>query len=529
MKARRFLTGISTLIVSAFVISACASTATPQSGPAAEAPKVTLTEPTATTPANVDVPGLRPQRVQNTGTVALWDYVTGATALNERVASTVLEQVRAFAEKQGLTYEPAALPAGADASAEPRGCIAGDTFKTAEELLADPTYGPTEGAHMLVACDVLLANGPTIAQRIRSVSGDNAVATSDVIQTLYANVETNEVASENELFNPVALPELMNRAAELAEMPEPADPHLVTEFKDALKDLHFQPNGSVTVTVQAGFFDEVLDADWATKTPEEQEKLSEEEFPETRDITLSIAGDAVSTFLSPLGAQVAQSASEQAPFTEKAPTGNNDYVNCELSPCVALTFDDGPFDQTTPTLLADLAEHNASATFFVLGQNAEIFPDLVKQEADAGHEVGSHSYDHPDLNTMSEEGIHDQLDRTASIIESIIGHKPTTFRPPYGNWTDQVLEIAGTPAILWSIDTNDWQKPDPGQMVAETVNSAVPGDIILMHDIHDTSVAAVPALLDGLSQRGFDFATISQLFGSDPAPGHAYYNSHQMQ
>lgn len=528
-KTKRIATAAASVAALALVLAGCSSATTPMSGPAAEAPKVNITSP-ATDQIIADasattVEGLRQQRVSNSiGAVALWDYVPGATTLNEQVATLVLTQLNSFAESHDTVYEPEAQPPlPADAELPARGCRPGDSFKPAAELLADPTYGSGEGTRLLVACDILFATGPTIAQRVRVVTGDATTTGLDEATTLYTDVANNETVTGNQLFNQGSLPELMARAIELAELPEAVDPALTQDFADSVTDLYFDPQGGVTFTVPAKFFDDVLDANWAAMTPEEQEIAGDDAFPAVSDISLSVDPSAVATFMSPLGQQIATSRAQSEPFTVNPVGPGNDYVSCQLSPCVALTFDDGPSDQTTPTLLADLDKYQAAATFFVLGQNAEIFPEIVKQEAAAGHEVGSHSYDHPDLTTVSAETLQEQLGSTATAIEAAIGHGPTTFRPPYGAWNDQVLTVAGVPAILWSIDTNDWQHPGHAELVSEVVDQAVPGDIVLMHDIHPSSVEAVPDILSGLQRRGFTLATISQLFGSDPAAGDIYY------
>ncbi|AXG81782.1 polysaccharide deacetylase family protein [Streptomyces paludis] len=189
-------------------------------------------------------------------------------------------------------------------------------------------------------------------------------------------------------------------------------------------------------------------------------------------------------------------------------------VDCLAVKCVALTFDDGP-GQYTEELLKHLAEYNARATFFLVGRNAELQPGVVKELVAGGHELGSHSWEHRDLSKMSAGEVRADLDRTDAAINKITGSDPTVMRPPYGAHNATVDGATELPMILWSVDTEDWKYHDSAK-VSTTVTSTVrPGGIVLMHDIHATSVAAVPGMLEKLKADGYEFVTVSELYGPD--------------
>ncbi|MCP2251115.1 Peptidoglycan/xylan/chitin deacetylase, PgdA/CDA1 family [Lentzea aerocolonigenes] len=199
-------------------------------------------------------------------------------------------------------------------------------------------------------------------------------------------------------------------------------------------------------------------------------------------------------------------------------------VNCQEVKCVALTFDDGP-GPFTAQLLDTLAQHDARATFFVVGQNATYNAALVRRVAEAGHEIGNHSWSHPDLTKQTEEQIREQLSRTEQAVKTATGHAPTLVRPPYGAMNDKVRANAGKPLVLWSVDTEDWKFHDSAKVAQTVISTVKPGDIVLIHDIHQTSVAAVPAILNALKERDYHFVTTSQLFGTTPLAAGTTYSS----
>jgi peptidoglycan/xylan/chitin deacetylase (PgdA/CDA1 family) len=193
-------------------------------------------------------------------------------------------------------------------------------------------------------------------------------------------------------------------------------------------------------------------------------------------------------------------------------------------PYIAMTFDDGPSAKLTPKLLDLLAERHIHVTFFLIGENAKAHPEIVKREKAEGHEVGNHSWDHPDLAKKSEEIVRSQLDRTNDAIAEALGQPPTLFRPPYGSLTKEqrkwIAKDYGFKIILWSVDPLDWKRPGPEIVHQRIVQGARNGAIILSHDIHPGTVEAMPATLDDLLGKGFKFVTVSELIAMQlpPAP-----------
>ena len=194
-----------------------------------------------------------------------------------------------------------------------------------------------------------------------------------------------------------------------------------------------------------------------------------------------------------------------------------DEVNCREVACVALTFDDGP-SFYTEGLLDTLKEHNVKATFFVLGTQVRIQSETVQRMFREGHQIGNHTWDHPNLTRMSDDQIREQLQQTDNLIAQIIGESTPFMRPPYGAYNDNVLAASGLPIIFWSVDPLDWKDRDAATVAARIVDAPA-GAIILSHDIHKSTVDAVPAIIAALKSRGIHMVTVTKLF--EPQTLHA--------
>ncbi len=191
-------------------------------------------------------------------------------------------------------------------------------------------------------------------------------------------------------------------------------------------------------------------------------------------------------------------------------------VDCSVLECVALTFDDGPAPDTG-RLLNTLVDKNVQATFFVLGNRlgTKYAPEFVRADQ-LGMEIGNHTWDHPHMRNLSAQGARDQLARTNDRIAEAIGHAPYLYRPPYGEHnatTDALAGEIGLAIIGWDHTPNDWQPQSAEQLVDRTLQGAQRGSIILLHDLHSVTVDAVPAIIDGLEERGFTVATVGDLLG----------------
>lgn len=204
----------------------------------------------------------------------------------------------------------------------------------------------------------------------------------------------------------------------------------------------------------------------------------------------------------------------ERPFVPRVPGHRVSRVSVP-GPYVALTFDDGPSSSLTPQVLDILKRNNAHATFFVLGENAVRNTSILSRAAAEGHEIGSHTYSHIKMTSSSDDRICRELERTNAVIQEATGRLPQVMRPPYGavngRLVDMVYQNYGMSSVLWDIDTRDWQHPGVEVVVQRAVGGAKPGSIILLHDIHASTLAAVEGIVSGLQARGFKLVTVSQL------------------
>jgi len=201
-------------------------------------------------------------------------------------------------------------------------------------------------------------------------------------------------------------------------------------------------------------------------------------------------------------------------------------------PFVALTFDDGPGPHTE-RLLDALAARNVSVTFYVLGSQVNRHPDIAARIAAEGHELGNHTQNHRELPRQGAATIRNEITLARNAIYAATGQRPATLRPPYGAHNGTVRNIAremGYPIILWSIDTRDWERRNVqailSHMFDRTGRPTVRcGDIILMHDIHSTTVDAAIITVDRLLNAGYTFVTVSELLElrhGNVSPGQIY-------
>jgi peptidoglycan/xylan/chitin deacetylase (PgdA/CDA1 family) len=197
-------------------------------------------------------------------------------------------------------------------------------------------------------------------------------------------------------------------------------------------------------------------------------------------------------------------------------------LDCQRLKCVALTFDDGPGEHTDQ-LLDSLAEYDAHATFYVLGSLVSEFPEPVERMAEEGHELGNHTWKHGDLAQMSADEVRKDIKRTNEAVREVTGSDPPTIRPPYGSLNGTVRRAVDQPLILWDVDTLDWRSRDVAKVSGQALDNTVPGSVVLFHDIHETSVKAVPDVLAGLHQQGYHFVTVTDIFGyHEMEPGGVY-------
>lgn len=394
---------------------------------------------------------------------ASWTYVDGLPGLNTHVDSWLL----------GLF--DAAAPAGS-------------RYRPAMALNAQQAAGQ----EMTVSAAPVRADGTMLVVREKVKNAGMNGTGSASSATVYVDTVSGAVRGGAELLRPEAIPGIQSR---ILGVPEQIAAPVRQEMPVA--DVLLSPSGELTVTAEA------------PGTP-------------GRPVTVTMNAEETRTALSDYGRQVLGQLNAPA-LPRPAPAPALRHVNCDLVPCAALTYDDGPDARTTPQLLAILAERKAQATFFMTGSNTAANPAIAKQVADAGFAIGNHTFSHPYLTKLSTPAVKKEIERTDAAILAATGSTPTMMRPPYGAADAAVQGAVGKPLIIWAVDSLDWQSKNPAVFVPKVLKEITPGAVVLMHDVQPTTIAGQQELMSTLQAQGYQLVSVPQLFEGTPlTPGHVY-------
>lgn len=181
------------------------------------------------------------------------------------------------------------------------------------------------------------------------------------------------------------------------------------------------------------------------------------------------------------------------------------------TPKIAITFDDGPDPYCTEQLLDGLKERGVKASFFVMGKQAEAYPELIRRMQAEGHLIGNHTYSHIQLGKNNREIFKAELIKTNELLRDITGEEPQYVRPPYGSWDKSFeTELTMIP-VLWTIDPMDWCSSDVQGIVRKVTEKAEENAVILMHDEYESTVTAALEIVDILQKRGYEFVTVDEI------------------
>lgn len=178
---------------------------------------------------------------------------------------------------------------------------------------------------------------------------------------------------------------------------------------------------------------------------------------------------------------------------------------------VALTFDDGP-SKYTKSILDILKNHDACATFFIVGNKAEFYSEELQRMLKEGSEIGNHSYSHKWLNRLSEKEFKNEINQTQEIVKKLTGFTPKLFRPTYGSYSDKLKTYTDLTFVLWDVDSSDWKVKKTEKILKNVIPNVKDGSIILMHDNHSYAVEALDKMINELEDEGYQFVTVSELF-----------------
>ena len=196
-------------------------------------------------------------------------------------------------------------------------------------------------------------------------------------------------------------------------------------------------------------------------------------------------------------------------------------------PMVALTFDDGPYDVVDKRILKVLDKYDGRATFFVLGNRVSSYKKDLKKIYKQGCQVASHTYSHKNLVELSKKAMKDEVNKANEAVKKIIGVNPTLLRCPYGSTNSLMKKTIKMPLIAWNVDSEDWKSRD-ADTIYKRCKDVSDGDIVLMHDIYESTADAVEKLVPKLHKKGIQLVTVEELFyykDKKLKKGKTYYNA----
>lgn len=195
---------------------------------------------------------------------------------------------------------------------------------------------------------------------------------------------------------------------------------------------------------------------------------------------------------------------------------------------VCFTFDDGPYAPVTNKILDTLEKYNGRATFFVVGDRADTYSDEIIRASKKGCEIGTHTYSHVNLNSLSVPEMQEEIKKSCDAISKYTGKKVKVLRPPEGAANDTVKANVGMPMVLWSVDSRDWDYRNADKDYQTVMDNVFDGSIVLMHDLYPETADAVARLIPELAKQGYKFVTFSELMkirGVDVEPGEKYFSA----
>lgn len=405
--------------------------------------------------------------------------------------------------------------------------IGGDTFTATleayvTELAEDETARRSlaDGGEFNSSWEITLAVGQVMAERISSLSSSPHRGVETTARSYYVNVATGEHAAADELFTASGVEQATQAIAQALQSAgklsygQVGKPNVndVQPDRQLLADTTFLADGRAVVILPQGVLTVRSEGQPAVALDAQLVKAALNEYGRKFYDEVLTHQDFVGLPEPP-----------PEPTPQPAPAGGT--VDCQAVPCIALTFDDGP-GADTKRLLDVLGAAKIRATFFMVGRSVSANPAVAKMAADAGHAVGGHSWSHADFTRLTPEAIATQITQTDAALAAA-GVPPANFmRPPYGAVNPQVMQVlanTGKAAIMWNVDTEDWKNKNVEVTTQRALATAKPGAIILMHDIHPSTVDAVPGIIAQLQASGYHLVTVPELLGT-VNPGQKYFN-----
>ncbi|WP_244296822.1 polysaccharide deacetylase family protein [Paenarthrobacter nitroguajacolicus] len=469
------------LVVIVLFLAGCVPIATPPA-PAPPAVAVIGAAPSKIALGTPSTEAMTTRTAGQSPTVATWQYLSGAESFNRDLDARLLG---IFDARASGRHQPAALSA------------------TPGALLSDGVS---------VTHEIILATGNVVGSRWVQTTMANGVRTAWRDQISYQDLSTGAVTDSAALISPAMTGTLRTilgdifrsetRAPTPGSLPTGSLPTGPLPDAELLTAVALTTTGNLSVTIH--------------QDPGTGVAL-------TSPLTVELSAQTTDNVISPAGQVLRNAVTAGTPFNapQRTPDGAA-HINCDLVPCVALTYDDGPNAQTT-RLLTILDKHKVYATFFQQGGYVRANPAVAQSVAAAGHSIANHTMSHPYLTKLPASGIEREVQGAQAAIEKATGVVPVFLRPPYGATNATVAASVGLPQVTWDVDSLDWQSRNKAVFIPRIMGLVKPGSIILQHDVHASTVDGQAELITQLKGRGYYLVTLPQLFaGIDLMPGATY-------
>ena len=420
--------------------------------------------------------------------VVRWATPAGSTAFGDALDARFADLARGAAAARGIPWAPGVdiAPGGVGSAC-------------AQHPLTVP-----DGVSLTVDCQIVAAAGSIVGERLIVLRRDGASAAPLERAVWYADVATGEIGDGSALYRPGA------------------ERRVLVLLAEGLRAGGFAPTPSQQVEALAPEAVRTMLADTVVTADDLVVQVPLEPSADGRGrrlVSVLVPARLLVPFLSPFGAAVHGAVAGDEPFRVADAPAAADPIDCTLVACASITFDDGPA-RFTDELIGLLHEWRAPATFFLQGVNVERRPDVATRIVAEGHEIGNHTWNHPQLTKLPDPEVRAQVQRTQGAIANATGVTAESLRPPYGDVDKRVRGVVGLPIVVWDVDTLDWTDPGSDAIVERAVGQSSRGSVVLMHDTHSGTIAAVPGIIDGLRDRGLTLATVGeQLGGAYPGAG----------
>ncbi|GAA4918161.1 polysaccharide deacetylase family protein [Streptomonospora salina] len=427
----------------------------------------------------------------------------------------------------GLTERPAGADAGGDAytvhASVPRIPGAGPLTERLTEIVdreaADFRDAFDDAESLEVDWELTAAGAGVIGVRTIRTETDHR-GSHDAFSSYYYDVGTGRTAYATELLAGDAQLRELDGLVAAALADTPADPGLLHPGLRLYDSIGFNADGDLVVEFDAGELAPIAEGRVAAvvAASDAQPLLSE-----LGERVLDASTRDPHAFSVDSAPEAAPTGGTEVPGT---PPGGGDHACGTETACLALTFDDGP-SENTGAILKILERHNARATFFMSGQAIRERPADVGRVRTAGHALGSHGETHEPFPDLTRAELDSELDAVDALVRRRTGERPDILRPPFGETDAAVAEAAaehGQAQIVWDTDSEDWTGIGAEEIAANVAAVTPPGGLVLLHGTRDTTVAALPEILDRAESHGLTLVTVPDLLG-DTEPGAVYYTA----